>query len=67
MARSLTAPRRGSDFRYQSEAEKTKRMEDELREDASPSSGEEPALDISSMMRSLMALEKCSPHEVEAD
>ena len=42
-------------------------MDEELREKVSPYSSEDLAFDISNIMKSLMAMEKCSPHEVEAD
>ena len=42
-------------------------MEDEQKERISPYSSEELAFDISNIKKSLMAMEKCSPHEVESD
>ena len=44
-----------------------KKMDDELKEKVSPYSSEGLAFDISNIMKSLMAMEKCSPHEVESD
>lgn len=56
-----------SDLRYQSEQEKVKKMEDALKEAANPYSDYSVAFDVSNIMRSLMAMEKCSPHEKEED